>query len=319
VGKGNGVVGRGLLAGFLAATTLIVWFFIIDLLAGAPLRTPGFLAAALLMREDPPAGTGTIAIYTVLHYGVFLALGALIARVVRSLQPRAMFLLGLSAGFLFFALMFWGAVLVSGVDVSRALGWPAMLVGSILAGLVLASTLQFTGVALPSLWMQTLRKSDILRQGTVAAMIGAGVVAVWFLVFDTITRVPFYTPAALGSAIFFGATGPAEVQITTASVLAYTILHVLGFLIVGLIAAAFINAAESSPALLLGLVLFFVVFQVAFIGVLTIGGIWILDTIGWWSVAGANLLAGLSILGYLWHAHPGLRDELEGPPLEEKI
>ena len=49
---------------------------------------------------------------------------------------------------------------------------------------------------------------SILREGIVAGLIGAAVVAVWFLVFDIIRGQPFLTPGLLGAAVFQGVTDP---------------------------------------------------------------------------------------------------------------
>ena len=46
----NSILGRGLMAGFIAATTLVVWFLVIDLVNGRPLYTPSFVANTLLGR-----------------------------------------------------------------------------------------------------------------------------------------------------------------------------------------------------------------------------------------------------------------------------
>lgn len=42
------VIRQGILAGVVGATILAFWFLVVDALAGQPLRTPGFLAGALL-------------------------------------------------------------------------------------------------------------------------------------------------------------------------------------------------------------------------------------------------------------------------------
>ena len=48
------------------------------------------------------------------------------------------------------------------------------------------------------------RFNRILREGFVGGCIGAAAVATWFLLVDTIGGRPFFTPAMLGSAVFFG-------------------------------------------------------------------------------------------------------------------
>ena len=44
-----------------------------------------------------------------------------------------------------------------------------------------------------------MQLTRILREGFIAGLIGAGAVALWFLIVDTIAGRPFFTPAMLGS------------------------------------------------------------------------------------------------------------------------
>src|SRR5207237_708962 len=48
-----------------------------------------------------------------------------------------------------------------------------------------------------------MQVSRILREGFIAGLIGAGAVALWFLIVDVIAGRPFFTPAMLGSAAFW--------------------------------------------------------------------------------------------------------------------
>jgi hypothetical protein len=86
----------------------------------------------------------------------------------------------------------------------------------------------------------------ILLEGLVAGLIGAGAVAAWFLIVDTIGGRPFFTPAVLGSAATTGLRDPSEVVIGFQSVAAYTAFHVLAFFAVGVVAATLAAEAERS-------------------------------------------------------------------------
>jgi hypothetical protein len=68
------VVGRGVLAGFVGATVLAIWFLLTDLRQGEPFRTPAFLAGALGF-GDVQMSIVSVVIYTVLHYIVFAIIG----------------------------------------------------------------------------------------------------------------------------------------------------------------------------------------------------------------------------------------------------
>ena len=45
-----------------------------------------------------------------------------------------------------------------------------------------------------------------LREGVIAGLIGAAIVAVWFLIYDAARGRPLRTPALLGAATFAGVT-----------------------------------------------------------------------------------------------------------------
>jgi len=82
-----------------------------------------------------------------------------------------------------------------------------------------------------------MQVSRILREGFIAGLIGAGAVALWFLIVDVIAGRPFFTPAMLGSAVFWGVHDPSQVVIEYSRIIGYTMIHVSAFIIVGTISA----------------------------------------------------------------------------------
>jgi len=150
----------------------------------------------------------------------------------------------------------------------------------------------------------------VVRQGVTVGLIGAVSVAVWLLLVDTISGRPFYTPAVLGSAAFHGLRDPRLVVINFDAVGAYTAIHTLLFMFVGLIAAAVAAEAERSPKVVWLLVEFFVVFEFAFYACVWIIFAPLLAALAWVNVAAGNLLASAGMGYYLWRAHPELRAHL---------
>ncbi len=310
-------VTRGAIAGFLAATALALWFLVIDLLQSNPLYTPAFVASALAGLERIDMSFGLIAMYTALHFGIFILLGIAINWVLVRTGTTPHFLLGLVLGFLLFDLVFYLGVIVTGVDVVNVLGWPQVLVGNLIAGATMFGYLNVTGPGVRLSWRELLREHQTLREGLAAGLLGAFAVIAWFFVMDLFRGRVLFTPAALGSAIIFGARGVAEVEITIATVLGYTLMHFIAFLTVGLVASALATAAEKQPHVLLGLGLLFVTFEVLFIGLLAIAARWLLDALNWWAILAANLIAAVAMGAYLWHGHPKLREELDRNVEEE--
>lgn len=311
---------RGAVAGVVAATAVIVWFLGIDLLAGQAFRTPAFLARVLLGTDGAAFGTGAIAIYTVVHYLVFIVIGSATAWLVYRMEAAPPVLLGLALGFLLFDLVFYGSVLLTGVDVVQALGWPAVLTGNLIAGVVMLSTLAALGVATPVNWRETLAQHYTIREGLLAGLLGAVLVAIWFLAVDTVAGRPLFTPAALGSAMLGGARSAGDVEVTALPILGYTTIHVFAFLLTGLVAAALFAAAEEvSEVVLLGGVLLFGVFEVFSIGLLAIVSQWLIDALAWWNIAIANFIAAAGMGIFLMRRHPKLMYDLTHQELEEDL
>ena len=75
-----------------------------------------------------------------------------------------------------------------------------------------------------------------LMEGFITGIIGAGVVAAWFLLLDTIQHVPLWTPSLLGTVLFKGAHAAAEHNaVDPGMVAAYTLVHHAAFIGVGLV------------------------------------------------------------------------------------
>jgi hypothetical protein len=88
-----------------------------------------------------------------------------------------------------------------------------------------------------------------LREGIVAGLIGAAVVAIWFFVFDILRGRPFLTPSLLGSLVFLGVNTPTVTAPAVGPILGYTILHGLAFVAFGVVAATMLAMSDREPAL----------------------------------------------------------------------
>src|SRR5207245_2954927 len=104
---------------------------------------------------------------------------------------------------------------------------------------------------------------SVLREGIVAGLIGAAVVAVWFLFFDIARGRPFLTPGLLGAAVFQGVTNPTGLEITVANVVGYTLIHGLAFIAFGVVAASLMAISEREPTLFVAFVILFAAVVVA--------------------------------------------------------
>lgn len=319
-GGTGAAVKRGLVAGFAAALALALWFLVIDALAGRPLHTPAFLARVLLGADVITLSAAQIAVYTVVHFALFLVLGAAVGWLMDRLDAVPGILLGFVLGFLLFNLVFYGGVWLTGTDVVNYLGWVEVLIGNVIAGLTLVGVVRLLHPQPVVSLAAALREHRVLREGMMVGLIGAGVVALWFLVLDAAMGRFWFTPAALGSVVFHGATDAAGVRLDMLTILGYTGLHLAAFGVVGLIAAAIVAYAEDRHAyVLLGAVLLFVTLETFFIGVLTLMAQWLLELIPWWSILVANVIAAGAMGAYLWRLHPKLARAVTDPDLERDV
>ena len=87
-----------------------------------------------------------------------------------------------------------------------------------------------------------------LREGVIGGLIGATIVAVWFLIYDAARGAPFRTPTLLGSAALRGVENPQAVPVSTGLVVQYTVLHGVVFALVGILIAFLIVSAQRQPA-----------------------------------------------------------------------
>lgn len=316
----TGTVTRGALAGIVGATVMAAWFLLVDAAQGVPFRAPAFLAGAVLGRGEVQMTVGAITLYTLIHYGAFVLVGIGVAWLLRMLDAAPTMLLGFVLGFLLFDILFYTSVTVTGVDVVAELGWPEVLAGNLLAGITLMGFLHLTGATRPVTWWESLvRDHLVVREGLVAGLLGAATVAVWFFLFDVARGQPFFTPGALGSALFLGAGSVGDIVVNAGTVVGYSVFHVLAFIVTGMIAVAFVIEAERRPPFILAAILLFVTFEAFFMGFLALVAEFLLGPLTWWTIAIGNLLATVSIGYYLWVKHPKLRRVLSENPLDKTV
>lgn len=151
-----------------------------------------------------------------------------------------------------------------------------------------------------------------IREGIIAGVIGATVIAVWFLIIDLIAAHPLHTPDILGSGLISILGKPPAMPDTMAThVIAYTLFHYVAFVLVGIIIASIIHQSDRSPAILAGFLIMFVVFEFGAYGVTGLFTESNLGGMAWYQIFIANLLATLAMGWYMWSRHPGLKRNLK--------
>src|SRR5262249_3001343 len=139
--------------------------------------------------------------------------------------------------------------------------------------------------------------SNLYQEGIVAGVIGAAVIALWFLLIDTVNGRPLYTPTVLGTALFSGGAGlnaPENLAINLEAVLMFTWVHGLVFIVIGGIASRLLGIAEHNPNVGFGILLLFVVFEFGFVAVNLAFADAVLQALSWQAVFLGELLAASS-------------------------
>lgn len=151
----------------------------------------------------------------------------------------------------------------------------------------------------------------IIENGILAGILGAAVVAVWFLVLDMITRgMPFYTPSLLGSVLFAGVDASEVSGLNGAAIFAYTGLHGILFLCAGTLLAWMFHQFEQNPQVGIILLLLFITFEAIVWGV----GVSIVPAlagvVGAWAILVANLASAAAMFLFLLGRHPRAMEKL---------
>ena len=152
-----------------------------------------------------------------------------------------------------------------------------------------------------------------VREGVIAGLIGAAIVAVWFLIYDAARGRALHTPALLGAAAFEGVRDPASVPTAAHLVAQYTVLHGVVFALIGVLIAYLIVSAQRQPSRILMLVIAVLCFEVFFLAVLTWLAHPVVNDLGWWAILLANGFAATGMFAYFFAGHRALGRALLGP------
>ena len=121
-------------------------------------------------------------------------------------------------------------------------GW-AILIGNFLAAVTM---LWYFFVSHRPL-VQTLggRWTAVFREGVVAGLLGGAVVAVWFLLYDTVSGRPLRTPALLGATLLEGLRDPGALDVRLDVVLGYTVVHFAVFAAFGILVSVLFTRGRA--------------------------------------------------------------------------
>src|SRR3984893_6956894 len=241
--------------------------------------------------------------YSVLHFGAFIVAGIVGANLLEAAEGEPTLFVSLLVFLGAFDVFFIGVVMFLGPAVMHEITWWGIVVANLSATVVMLYYFLSRHPALASNllggWI------PILQEGVAAGLIGAVIVAAWFLAYDLAMGEAFKTPLLLGEAIFNNAAA-ATPETMAPLIIAYTVMHFLGFIGFGVALAILMAATDREPLVALGVLVGFAIFEVFFFGWVTLVDASLLEQLGWWKIITANGLALIGMVVFELRGHRGL-------------
>ena len=157
---------------------------------------------------------------------------------------------------------------------------------------------------------RTLRRTTSNRAGVIAGVLGGSAVALFFVVTNALLGRPLLeTPALLGTLVVHGPEAVISGNLDTSMtmLLGYTAAHFAAFMTLGLGLAWLMRRVVRTPQMGAFAILLFAILQGPFFAVITAFGQQSGLTLPAAEIALANVLATLTMVGYLFAAMPALR------------
>ncbi len=290
----------GAVAGLIGALVIALWYVIFDAARGQP---PGLAATLFGSAGGASAGADLMLARLVFHFCVFALIGVAAAVILETAEtdgtlfPTMMVLVPVFEIFCIMILM------LIGPSAHVSLPWWKFLIGDLMAT---SAMLVYFLERHPTLARRLEGPwTGVAREGALAGVIGALVVAVWFLVCDVAAGEIFRTPAVLGASIFQGIFDPGAVRVTLPLVLGYTALHFFAFVVFGIATAVLLLAADYEPVFALAAIFLLAIFEIFFVGALAAFDQAALTALGFWKILAGNVLAMVAMLSYFETRHRG--------------
>lgn len=299
---------HGVIAGVIGAIVLALWYLIFDAAAGRPLNTPSQYASVLFTGFTPARMAQTsfwaLAVGHLFYYfAVFALVGlatAAIFEIAEAEKPWFPFVGVFCVGFEIFGIMI---MMLLGPWSAASTPWYKFLIGDFMATAAMSA---YFLLRHPSLTDSMKGQwTDVLREGTVAGIIGSCVCYAFFLIVDAASGPVLRTPANLGAAIFHGVLRPGTVQVTAPMVVGYTALQFFCFILFGILASAILYIGDREPLFPVLASLLLWSFEIIFIAAVAVySRADVTNLMTFWLIVGGNILGVTSMIFYYWRHHP---------------
>jgi VanZ family protein len=306
----GGILLDGVVGGLLGALAIAICFLFVDLSKGEPLITPAVISGLLFRfftSSTQPTLWATL-VYTLLHFTVFGIVGLVMAWLIRATRRAStvafFVVIFIAVSEVGFVLLLAGGQSPSVPGITR---WSLLVANLMGVGVMLAyffARNPDVGGNLLGSW------SEVVSEGIVAGLIGGLTIAVWFFLFDVSAGQPFQTPAILGAAIVGNNGAAAMASVSPELVFIYTVLHFTAFMLFGILVAALLAHLRRTEVLIAGLFLVFLLFELFFVGFMTMIDEEMLQVLRRWKIEIGNLLASGVVLAFLLARNREVRAKL---------
>ncbi|MBT8398477.1 MAG: hypothetical protein HKO65_06395 [Gemmatimonadetes bacterium] len=138
---------EALSTGLLGAATVAVWFFLVDLVSGTPLQTPGILGSAVFLGISAPdeavINATTVGLYSLLHGAVFFLVGIGTTAFLRAADRTPSVLALFIPLTVVLQALFVGGTAILAQFLLGTIAWWAVLGGNLLASFLMGSLLLY--------------------------------------------------------------------------------------------------------------------------------------------------------------------------------
>ncbi len=162
------------------------------------------------------------------------------------------------------------------------------------------------------------RQHKTFAEGILTGLVGAIVVAVWYLVVDLGRGKPLSTPNVLGQVFVRRDMLPTD-RIVPQAVAEYSLLHLIVFAALGIGLVWLTHLATRNPSLRMGVWLGVVIGFLLFLGHLVMLSSITHQRLPWLTAIGGSVLGIGSMALYLWKRHPRLRGSFDEAPLGAEV
>ena len=154
-----------------------------------------------------------------------------------------------------------------------------------------------------------------VREGAIAGVIGAAVIAIWYFILDAAAGQMLATPTAIARSLF--GTGSSDAG-DVGTIALVTIVHGTVFVLAGIALTFMVHLAMRDIAWRMGVLLAIVVGGGFFFGLGYAAGLREGAPVPIWKALGGGLLAIISMVIYLWRTHPTLARSFADVPLGDE-